>query len=95
MIARTHAGAAGTVLVIDGDLGVTRETRSALSPDCRVLQAFSGEEGLRMCEAEIPEVVIVDLAVPGLSGIGLVARLHGRPHARRRARGAAGARSST
>jgi two-component system, NtrC family, response regulator AtoC len=77
VIARKSPGA-GTVLIIDGDVGSVSGTTSALDSHCRVLHAFSGEEGLRICEAEMPDLVIVDLAVPGLTALRVVDVLAGR-----------------
>ncbi len=41
----------------------------------RILTARSGEEGLRVFESYRPDIVVSDLAMPGLSGWELSARI--------------------
>lgn len=64
--------------MVDADPRATSEVASALSSDCGVLQSYSAAEALRVCEAEVPDVVLVDLAISGLSGAGLIDVLAGR-----------------
>jgi DNA-binding NtrC family response regulator len=64
---------ASFVLLIDGDPRAIPETAGALSDlDCRIVHALTGEEGMRRYDAERLDVVLVDLSVPGRSGMGVV-----------------------
>ncbi|OGD16543.1 MAG: hypothetical protein A2Y69_14495 [Candidatus Aminicenantes bacterium RBG_13_59_9] len=72
------------ILVMDDELTVCKSIRQVLiREDCEVDMAQSGEEALRK-EAEQPyDVMIVDLMMPGLSGIDLLKMLKARnPKAR-------------
>ncbi len=60
-----------TVLVIDDESGVCRAFRRLLERlGHDALVASSAEEGLRIIEAEEPDLVFLDVRLPGLSGIG-------------------------
>ncbi|MCJ7486494.1 MAG: response regulator [Candidatus Aminicenantes bacterium] len=72
------------ILVVDDELTVCKSIRQVLiREDCEVDMALSGEEALRK-EAEKPyDVMIVDLMMPGLSGLDLLKMLKARnPKAR-------------
>jgi two-component system, chemotaxis family, chemotaxis protein CheY len=67
-----------TVLIVDDDLFVRRLLEDALSDSglaLRVLQAADGEEGLALATRERPEVVLLDLFMPRMSGLELLALL--------------------
>lgn len=60
------------ILVIEDDSRVCELLFSCLSKaDCRVSVAQSGEAGLRQLEEERPEVVVLDLNLPDLSGLDI------------------------
>jgi len=44
-----------------------------------IVVATSGEEGLEKAMAEIPDLVIMDLGLPGISGIEATSRLKSQP----------------
>ena len=72
------------ILVVDDELTVCKSIRQVLvREDCEVDMALSGEEALNK-EAEKPyDVMIVDLMMPGLSGLDLLKLLKARnPKAR-------------
>ena len=66
----------GTILVIDDEDAVQRLVRFPLEREgYRVLGAMSGEDGLRLVEAERPDLVLLDLMLPGMDGIEVCRRL--------------------
>ncbi|HSA96757.1 MAG TPA: response regulator [Acidobacteriota bacterium] len=72
------------ILVVDDEVRVCKSIRQVLlREDCEVAMALSGEEALRL-DAEAPyDVMIVDLMMPGLSGLDLLKMLRARnPKAR-------------
>lgn len=64
------------VLVIDDDPPILRFTRRALEADgYQVLSASDGTEGLRLAVTQQPALVLLDVALPGLSGQAVLAAL--------------------
>ncbi|MFH1519936.1 MAG: response regulator [Candidatus Omnitrophota bacterium] len=58
------------VLVVDDDPGIIALFKTVLKDlDCKIFSANSGEEGLRIIKKEKPAVVLLDLKLPGISGI--------------------------
>ncbi len=72
------------ILVVDDELTVCKSIRQVLvGSDYEVDMAQSGEEALRMEAARPYDVLIVDLMMPGLSGLDLLRMLKARnPKAR-------------
>jgi CheY-like chemotaxis protein len=71
------------VLIVDDDAASRYVLRSLLS-DTRygVLEAETGEEGLRLAAAERPEILFLDLVMPDLSGEAVLERLAADPATR-------------
>jgi DNA-binding response OmpR family regulator len=62
------------ILVIDDEPGITRFLRRALESDGhRVLVASDGAEGLRINREHQPDLILLDLLMPGVGGIGVLA----------------------
>jgi two-component system, OmpR family, KDP operon response regulator KdpE len=58
------------ILVVDDDVQIRRALRNALSArGYEVLLASGGEEALEIAALEIPSMVILDLSMPGMSGL--------------------------
>ncbi|WP_346284774.1 response regulator [Zoogloea sp.] len=65
----------GRVLIVDDD-AVTRSIhRSILAGNFDVLTAASGEEAIRLCTAQAPDLVILDVGLPGIDGYETCRRL--------------------
>ena len=65
-----------TVLVIDDDPGIRTSLRFALEDqDYRVLEAATGEAGIEVTESDHPDVVLVDIMLPGIDGIECCRRI--------------------
>ena len=72
------------ILVVDDEPGIIRFVRRALEADGHtVLTAPDGSTALTLSSEQDPDLVILDLLMPGLSGLGcLAAILAERPHTR-------------
>ncbi len=72
------------ILVVDDEITVCKSIRQVLvREDCVVDMALSGDEALRKEADEPYDVMIVDLMMPGLSGLDLLKMLKARnPKAR-------------
>ncbi len=75
-----HGTHTGTVLVIDDD-PATRQILSRMlgKEGFRVLEATGGDEGLALARAELPDVITLDVLMPGLDGWGVLASLKADP----------------
>jgi len=66
----------GNIVVIDDEESIREGCRQSLEAEgYRIRPAGDGTEGLRLIEQFRPEVVLVDLRMPGLSGMDVIARL--------------------
>ncbi len=74
------APAAGTVLVIDDEPAVRDLMQRFLGKaGFRVATAATGEEGLRLAEQVEPDVITLDVMMPGMDGWSVLAALKGNP----------------
>ena len=64
----------GNILVVDDELDMLTLMRRSLAPDldCRVDTTSSAETALKMIEKESYDLVLVDIKMPGMSGLKLL-----------------------
>jgi len=68
-----------TVLVIDDERQIRRALRSELAAEgYNVLTAETGEEAMRLAERTPPDLLIVDLGLPGMSGLDVCRAVRAR-----------------
>ncbi len=68
------------VLAIDDDPKAVELVAAALEPEgFQVLKTYGGEEGLDLARTEQPDVIILDLLMPGLNGFEVLDRLEKSP----------------
>jgi two-component system NtrC family sensor kinase len=68
------------ILVVDDEETFRSTIAKALGRQgYRILDAASGEEGLRLAAAELPDLILSDVTLGGLDGFDLLKELHGRP----------------
>ncbi|MFQ5857360.1 MAG: response regulator transcription factor [Anaerolineae bacterium] len=63
---------AATILIVEDHDAVRRSLRDWLEvefPQCRVIEAVSGEEAIALIQIESPRLVVMDISLPGMSGI--------------------------
>jgi DNA-binding response OmpR family regulator len=66
----------GKILLVDDEPGIIRFVRRALEADGHtVLTAYDGATALTLSGEHDPDLVILDLLMPGLSGLGVLAAL--------------------
>jgi two-component system, OmpR family, KDP operon response regulator KdpE len=66
------------VLVVDDDGDILQAVSLSLSfrwSECEVIPARDGEEGLRLFRDHQPDVVVLDIGLPGLSGIEVLRQI--------------------
>jgi DNA-binding response OmpR family regulator len=59
------------VLLVENDTNVARQISQGLGGAYRVIEARDGEEGLRQAQETVPDLVVTELALPRLDGLGL------------------------
>ena len=60
------------ILIVEDHQGVRQSLREWLElsfPQCQLLEATSGEEGVTVAQAMSPSLVIMDIGLPGINGI--------------------------
>jgi DNA-binding NtrC family response regulator len=66
------------VLVVDDEAGVRESLRMLLKEDCEVVTADSVDAGLRALAETPPDLVLLDLVMPGRSGLDFLGELEER-----------------
>ncbi|HVN41054.1 MAG TPA: sigma-54 dependent transcriptional regulator [Myxococcota bacterium] len=69
----------GSVLVVDDERGVRESLRMLLADECTVAEAGSVDEGLAALAVSSPDLVLLDLVMPGRSGFDLLSALERAP----------------
>ena len=67
------------VLVVEDNPELNAFIAGELSDDYRVLTAVDGNEGFQLAQAELPDLVLSDLMMPGMDGYELTRRLKTDP----------------
>ena len=58
-----------TVLIVDDDADARELSARVLRAEgCQVLQATGGDEGLRLARERLPDLIVLDLVMPGMDG---------------------------
>jgi CheY-like chemotaxis protein len=69
-----------TVLIIDDDpLTVQLMSEMLTSSGFKVAETFSGVEGLQRAVIEQPDIIVLDLIMPGMNGFQVVQQLRTNP----------------
>lgn len=61
------------ILIVDDEPDMRRILKWLLAPYADVLEAASGEEALRLLRVEKPRLALLDIAMPDLNGVELLA----------------------
>jgi DNA-binding response OmpR family regulator len=65
-----------TILVVDDEAAISEAVRARLSSEgFRVVLAADGPQALELAEAEQPDLVVLDLMLPGMDGLEVCRRL--------------------
>ena len=71
------------ILAIDDDPKAVELVATALEPEgFHVLRAYNGETGVALAETERPDLIILDLLMPGMNGFEVLDRLAQSPMTR-------------
>jgi DNA-binding NarL/FixJ family response regulator len=67
-----------TILIVedhDAVRGSLREWLETIFPQCRVIEAASGEEAVGLAQANLPRLVVMDIGLPQMNGIEATRRI--------------------
>jgi len=64
-----------TILLVDDDIANLKLLRLAFTGGQRILFATGGAEGLAMAQRELPDLIILDVMMPGMDGYDVLSRL--------------------
>ena len=67
------------LLLVDDDPHIRQIAQISLEDDFAVTLASSGAEALELSEREQPDVILLDMMMPGMDGITTLAKLKERP----------------
>ncbi len=68
-----------TLLVVDDEPANLRLLAYIFGADCKVVAAASGEQALALCAASAPDLVLLDVVMPGMNGHTVCERLKANP----------------
>jgi len=75
MTRQAHNGASGRVLVVEDDEGIREMLKYNLATaGFTVQEAADGASGLRTARTSRPDLILLDLMLPGMSGFDLLSR---------------------
>ena len=68
-----------SVLIVDDNLASLRQIGAQLEDSYEVSLAKSGDMALRICSCEPPDLILLDVEMPGMDGFQTIARLKEQP----------------
>jgi two-component system, OmpR family, KDP operon response regulator KdpE len=73
-----HAPARVTILIVDDEAPIRRVVRNAVAAHAgRVVEAGTGQEGIDLAAAEQPNLIVLDLGLPDMSGADVCRAIRG------------------
>jgi len=71
------------ILIIEDEPEVlTLLTRMLQREECQIIPALGGENALQALRQHTPDIILLDLAMPGINGLDLLEAIRDMPHLR-------------
>jgi DNA-binding response OmpR family regulator len=68
-----------TILICEDEPTLRELVQAVLGPGYRYLEAVDGEEALEVAESVVPDLVLLDLMLPGTSGFEVLQAIRAKP----------------
>ncbi len=68
------------ILLVDDDADFLEATKTILESKYQVITAYNGDEGLKKVVEERPDLIILDVVMPGKDGFAVCKELKENPH---------------
>ena len=68
-----------TILICDDEPNLRELIRISLEPDYEFAEAGDGAEAIELAQRVRPDLVLLDVMMPGMSGLTVLKRLRGHP----------------
>jgi len=65
----------GSILIVDDNLVSLKQISALISNDYEVSLAKSGELALQICAQKLPDLILLDVEMPGMDGYETIGRL--------------------
>jgi CheY-like chemotaxis protein len=69
-------------MIVDADVSRIRAMHAALSADFQVVQATTGERARHLAQLAVPDLMLIDIALPDMDGFALAEALRAEPATR-------------
>ncbi len=70
-----------SLLIVDDEAGVRASLQMIFNRDFRILEAASSEVAIEKAQEESPEIVLLDIRLPGVGGLEVLRRIkESNPH---------------
>lgn len=67
------------ILIVDDQASIRSLVRAILEEEYQVLEAASGEEALQITRQHAPDLIIMDILMPGMDGLTACSQIKGDP----------------
>lgn len=67
-----------SILIVDDDKSVRKALKMTLKGSYRILTSGTGRASLEICDQQNPDMVLLDIGLPDISGIDVIRRIKGR-----------------
>ncbi|MBX9914898.1 MAG: diguanylate cyclase [Pseudomonadaceae bacterium] len=74
-----HSGAQPALLIVDDQPVILQALYAIFADDYEVFVASSGKQALAFCEVQLPDLILLDVSMPGMDGYETCQRLQANP----------------
>jgi len=76
------SGQKASILIVDDDVMNVKLLNALLSPDYHIFKAYGGSEALEIVREKMPDLILLDIMMPGINGYEVTRQLKSDPQTR-------------